>query len=371
MKYQSLEELFKTLATIENSGSPMITCYINNSEESTFREDLDKRITNLRMVMKAAWKDDFEKALTDIELCIKEKLRSSCKGLAIYARGGNEPVFETMSFDVPFKTEMTVDTIPHLYQLVLMKDTYHRFVVLISEKTHAKIIEVSLGSITKELWTEKPELRESNGRGWTKQHYQNHKRDRTQKFIKEKIRVLDKLFTEGGHSYLILAGNKQNIAHIKAKLPKRLSEKLIDELEIEGGVSTNDVTASALNLFSDYEKTESLERVEVLLSEIEKNGLAVTGTDPTIQALEQAQVDVLLLAENYSQKACRKCKNCGHLNLVLSHQLCDICACGKLETVQVKEEMLRLAELSSCTIEIVRESNALEEIQGVGCLLRY
>lgn len=58
-----------------------------------------------------------------------------------------------------------------------------------------RILQVNLGSVTAEMWKRRPELRERSGREWTKAHYQIHRKDRTQKFIKKAIWALDRLMS--------------------------------------------------------------------------------------------------------------------------------------------------------------------------------
>jgi len=80
--------------------------------------------------------------------------------------------------------------------------------------------EVHTGSITGSLWVERSEQRKRIGRAWTKEHYQNHREDRGSKFIREKIRILGRVMSVGGHTHLILAGNPQRIARLTKALPK-------------------------------------------------------------------------------------------------------------------------------------------------------
>lgn len=91
--------------------------------------------------------------------------------------------------------------------LVEFKDTYHRYVVMIATEKRARILEVNLGAVTKEIWAERPELRQRVGREWTRDQYQNHSRDRADRFIKEKVEILDRLMSQGGQTHLILAGS--------------------------------------------------------------------------------------------------------------------------------------------------------------------
>ena len=146
-------------------------------------------------------KFDFEQNLSSIEQYLENNIAPQTKGVAIFTRGGSKPFFKALQFEVALPNKVTLDTIPHIYDLVLMKDTYHRYVVLITTNAMARIVEVCVGSVTKELWSEQPELRKRVGREWTKEHYQSHKKNRSKKFIKEKISILEKLMERENHTH--------------------------------------------------------------------------------------------------------------------------------------------------------------------------
>jgi peptide subunit release factor 1 (eRF1) len=372
MKLESLENIFRKLTSLEESSTPILTCYINNENfDGDYRETLDYRIRQIRKVVNYNDRESFEGSLGQIETYLVSKVAPDSKGIAIFVRAGKNPIFEAIQFKIPFKTELSIDTIPHLYQLVLMKDTYHRYVVLISEESHARIVEVSVGNITNELWTKKPELRTNTGRGWTKQHYQNHKRDRNQRFIKEKIKILDQLFTQGKHSHLVIAGNRQNIQAIKDKLPKRLQEKLVDDIFLEGIASTADVIKASLSVFADYEQNESVDNAGMLLQEVKKGGLAVTDSEPSLKALQEGRVDILVISEKYPSPDSWKCQKCSYIEIGKTPKACHICGSPKTSKTQLKEELILLAEQMSTNIEVLRDSDELYDVNGIGCLLRF
>lgn len=50
---------------------------------------------------------------------------------------------------------------------------------------------------------------------------------------------------------------------------------------------------------------------------------------------------------------------------------CPECGAVELKDLDIKEEMLRLAEQQDCQLQVVNESEALSALGGVGCLLRY
>ena len=59
---------------------------------------------------------------------------------------------------------MVVGSTPNIFHLVELKDTYDRYVVMISIEESARILEIHLGKVTEELWRERPELRQRLGR---------------------------------------------------------------------------------------------------------------------------------------------------------------------------------------------------------------
>jgi stalled ribosome rescue protein Dom34 len=67
----------------------------------------------------------------------------------------------------------------------------------------------------------------------------------------------------------------------------------------------------------------------------------VAGAEATLEALQFGVADVLVMAQSYDPE------------------------------FRVKGEMVKLAEQNRCEIETVTQSEALDRLGGVGCLLRY
>jgi len=241
MELKNLQKHIRTLATLEETNSPVISYYLNReSDELSNRLKLTEQGRVLRQSLWGRAKHDFEEAMNQIETYVDTELLPDAKGVAIFARTGEGPFFLPLQFRVPLPNWLAVTANPNIYHLIELKDTYHRYVVMISTEESARILEVTLGSVTEELWRERPELRERVGREWTKEHYQNHRRERTNQFIKEKIKILERLMAAGGHTHLILAGNPQMTARIRKAFPRHLEEKLIDTVVAgsKGMVST-------------------------------------------------------------------------------------------------------------------------------------
>jgi hypothetical protein len=372
MDHEKLSIHFRNLAVLGETDSPVISCYINNEAgRSGYRDVIDARVREIRKALSADQRLDFEHALAKIEAFLAADLTAEAKGAAVFSRAGDVPFFQAFQFRLPLPSRMSVDSVPHIYELVLLKDTYHRYVLLIATESHARIVEVSVGNVTRELWTERPELRQRVGREWTKERYQNHRRDRTHKFIKEKIAILDRLFAKEAHTHLVLAGNPRIVARVRDHLPRRLKDRLVDVVPVSGNAPTSDVVSATLSAFAAHEESESVETAGLFLDELRRGGLAVAGTEGTLKALARGQVDVLVLSESYAAPAGWKCRNCDAVGVDEAPKGCPQCGERAVAPLNLKEHMTSSAERLGSTVEVVRNSDVMVEVGGVGCLLRY
>ena len=374
MDLKELEKHVRTLAMLPEADAPVISCYLDNREtgQSGYRHTLDEQVGLLRKSLTADMRQHFEEALNPIEAYLRSGVPAGKTGLAIFARGGQQPFFLPLQFRVPLPNWVSVDTAPNIYHLVELKDTYHRYVALICAEHSARILGVNLGAVTVDVWKQSPELRVRVGRQWARKHYQNHRRLRINRFINELIGVLDQLMSAGGYGHLILAGNPRATSQISNALPRHLAVKVVDVVPASEYDRTKDVVAATLISFIEQEERESLTVAEKLHQEINTHGLAVAGTRASFEALKRGQVDVLVLAKAYEPNTGWVCSACGTAEVERpAPNTCSRCGARRIREFNVKEEMVRMAEQMGSGVEVANHSDALMRLGGVGCLLRF
>jgi peptide subunit release factor 1 (eRF1) len=178
--------------------------------------------------------------------------------------------------------------------------------------------------------------------------------------------------SKGGYGHLILAGTPKITALLQQALPKRLTSKLIDVVPASANDRTSDVVTATLASFVEKEQQESLAAVERLQKEICSHGLAVAGSRASLQALKCGQVDLLVMATEYEPEPAWMCTDCYSAEVQLSRPaVCPCCGGPRTRELDIKEELVRLAELDGCAVEIVHDSEILMRLGGVGCLLRF
>ncbi len=373
MEMKELKKHVRTLATLPETDAPVISCYLELFNGKIKSRDTYKELTRAVMVgLSEQELYNVRKAQESITEYLLNNLLPDAKGIAVFSRAGDDAFFLPLQFRVPLPNWVSLSSTPNIYHLVEMKDTYHRYVVMISTKKSARIVEVNLGEVTAQLWQERKDLRERVGREWTKEHYQKHSKERGLKFIKEKIKILEQIILAGGHTHLILAGHPTMTSRVRNELPRHLLEKLVDVVTINAQAKSVNAVEATIASFVEAEEIESQLVAELLSQKIHTGGLAVAGAEGSFKALKQRQVDTLVLLGNYSPGPAWICEICG--TATVKKKRPDACAeCGSisLKSFDLKEEMVRLAEGQDCLIEVVNDSEALVKLGGIGCLLRY
>ncbi|MFT6861493.1 MAG: ribosomal protein L7Ae-like RNA K-turn-binding protein [Akkermansiaceae bacterium] len=338
---QDLRKALNRLSDIAPSDSPLISCFINLTEnlQATLQlfdrqaKDMARHFVGSRLV-------DFQDAYGEIRKYLTDSVPKGSRGAAIYARWGKRPLLIPLDFKVVLETKLVVDTLPHIYPVIETRDTYHRFAIVIVTEKEARIVETVMGAVTQEIFTERPELRERLGREWTRERFQKYRDEQNDRFMKQKIEILDELMQRRGHNHLVIAGSPKMVARLTKSLPTRLKDKLITTLFANPSNGIYPIVVEALEVFTAYEHIESHDRVSQLQSAILSAGLGVAGSEETQKAIAQGYADMLIINK-------------------------------ELPDSELRERLVRLAIRNDVPIETVKDSDVLEELSGVGCLLSY
>lgn len=341
MKRNSLKNLIRNLIEIEPNKSPVLSSFINLSDSRSSQLELfNYECSRISKQLAGKWLEDFELARARIGEYLHYELDADSKGAAVFSRAGANPVFSSIQFGVDLDTQVIVDRIPHIYPLIEIKDSYHRFVIVITTETKAQILETTIGSVTEEILAVRPELRHRVGREWTQEHYRNHKFEKEEQFIKEKIRIVEQLMEKRGHNHLTVAGSPKMVGRVTQALPEHLQSKLVTKLTANPRQGLGPLLRNCLLEFSAAEAAESHNKVQELESAILSNGLGVSGFEACQSALLFGYADTLIIDQDFSHW-------------------------------EGREELVRLATENRVPIETVSKSKTLKRLDSVGCLLRY
>ncbi len=364
-----LKRHISELATVEETGAPFVSCYLNfENEEHDWRAVFNQRVDLLRRAHKGSALADLEQAVTKIEAVLAYEPAAGAKGAAIFARGD---FILTMQFAAPLPNLVAVYPTPNIYNLIELKDNYHRYIVLIAMPEWARILEVNLGAATVQAWINEPDLRMRVGQEWSRSRYQVNQAHRGDGFVQEKIAVLRRLMKAGGHTHLILAGDPAITRRVRHALPEELRNKLVDTIPASSRDEHDDVVMATLSSFIMHEEQESQSIAERLVAGLRSHNLAVAGSAATMDALRWGQVDILVMVHGYQPDPGWSCTSCQAIGMEAPATMtCAQCGETTVRPLDVKEALLRLASQFDYPVEVVEQSDVLMSLGGVGCLLR-
>lgn len=372
----TLDELTQNitlLASVEHTDAPLISCYLNlENGQTSWRDVLDERARILRRILRGNDLADLEEALGKIEAWLASDLLPGAKGVAIFTRGTFGGSFMLpMQFAASLPNWIAVYPTPNIYHLVELKDNYHRYVVLLAKPDRACILEVNLGAATIQAWIDQPDLRVRVGQEWVRSQYQVHQAHRGDRFVREKIAVLEQLMRAGGHTHLILAGDPEITGRVRHALPKDVADKLVDIIPTTVRDQQADVVMATLSSFIEHEEQESRSVAEHLIEGLRSQNLAVAGSADTLDALRWGEVDTLVMASGYQPDPGWTCTACRAIGTEPPEtSVCPQCGEPSTRPMDVREALLRLAGQFERPVEVVEHCNALMSLGGVGCLLR-
>jgi len=341
MEMKKLKKHIVALASLPETTSPVISCYVNlEQSKAAMLEAAKSRAGLVRYSLRGQMRQDFDDAFEEITGFLEGTIQPGARGLAIFSRWGDYPLFLPLHFRVSLEDEFTVAGLPVIYPLVKLKDSFDRFVVVLTTEERARIMEVSAGAVTESLFSEREDLRQRVGREWTKEHYQNHRRDRDERFLKEKIVVIENLMARRGNNHLVLAGTPHLVNRLRNELPKHLARKVVGIVRSGSSDESVEVVARAIDSFVVHEQDVSLGAAELLDAAVRRNALGVVGYEQSRRALREGRADLLVVSQH--------------------HEICE-----------ERETLVRMAVQRDVGIETVMGSELLDRNGGAGCLLRF
>lgn len=362
-----LSATIRHLIDLEPTDAPLVSCYYapHVDEARRFFED---RVQELDFVVAPHQREHAAAAFARIRAYLDREVGSTTRGVAVFARAGAAPVFVALQFQVDLPLQIVVGRVPHIYRLVELKETYDRYVVFITTAQSSRIVEIDLGAVTRERWTKRPELRGRVADAWAHDHYQR-RRGVDNHALDEELSLLERIVLAGNHAYLMIVGDQTRVDFVRTQLPPSLRQRLVDA----PGVRGDDVVQDTLDRFVANEQASSKATADELVEALHRGGLAVAGTQRTLDALYGGAADVLVMAKAYPRGTVSQCPRCGWIDALLPPaKRCAACDhAQRMLLLDRGEALVRLAHQRGVDIELVSECEELMRVGGVGCLLRY
>ncbi|HEX7294110.1 MAG TPA: Vms1/Ankzf1 family peptidyl-tRNA hydrolase [Pyrinomonadaceae bacterium] len=358
------------LAAFEPNGFPFISLYLNLQPDQHgrdhfmpfVRKEFTERAKSFpKNSLELA---SFQLATTRIMTYLRNEVRPSANGVAIFACAGADVYFKTVQLDAPIQQHrLHIGERPHLYPLARVIDQYPRYVALLADTNAARLFVFDLGKVLSSKEVHHPKLSRTQVGGWSQMRYQRHVDNYYLHHAKEVVEMLDRVIREEAAEHVILAGDEVIIPLLREHLPIHLESKVIDILRLDIRTPEHEVLKETMGALHEHNLQSDAEKVRVLLDDYRAGGLAVVGFRDTAKALEQGQVDELLLTAS--------AREIHHDAGILDEVVTDQSFSSGPPHLLAADLLVTRARNTGAHVTFIEDSALLADIGGVGALLRY
>lgn len=371
-----LEHFVERLSAFEPHDLPVVSLYLNAQADEHGKHNYDVFVRKELSERAKTFKPDtpqrasIDEDLVRINRYLEQKIQSPTQSIAIFACSGANDFFEALQLEAPIdNNRVFVYERPHLYPLARLLDQYPRYAVVLADTNSAKIFVFALGKAIKRNEIQNVKTKRTQVGGWSQMRYQRHNENYHLHHAKEVIDNLQRLVGNELIEHVILAGDEETIIPLlREQMSKELSEKVVDVLSLGIGTPEHQLLEESFKAYRRHDSLSDMEKVEHLLDEYRRDGLAVAGVPHTLAALSNGQVEELLIASSADEiqfdsaeveKVLRLYDNPGE-------------ASAELDQRTVADELVRRAtQLSSARVTFIEDASAIKNVGGVGALLRY
>lgn len=364
------------LAAFEPNGYPFVSLYLDMRPDQHGRDNFDSFVRKeFAARAKSLAPDSLERASFEsdamrIRAYLRDELRPSANGLAVFACASADKYFRAVQLDAPVhRHRLHVNDRPHLYPLARLLDQYPRYVALLADTNSARLFVFGLGRTLGNKEVSSVRAARPQVRGWSQMRYQRHMENYHLLHAKEVVEMLDRVVREECAQHIVLAGDAVIIPLLREQMTPRLADKVIDVLRLDIRTPEHEVLKATLAALSEHNTQTDAERVRLLLDEYRAGGLAVVGLRDTLTALYQGQVDELLLSASTREIVCdEEAIDEASTNGDFPAQAVFR---GREPHVVAADLLVARARLSGARVTFIEDSALLTGVGGCGALLRY
>jgi peptide chain release factor subunit 1 len=366
-----LEGRLRQLAEFPSSAFPVISLYLdtqaNDRGRSQFEPWVRKELAARGQTIdpKSEAGKSFDADRQRIEAWLADQLDPASNGVALFACSGADGFFQAIQLTAPIeRNELHIQDQPHLYPLARLIDQYPRYAAVIADTNSARIVVFGLNRMETAAEVKSVKTNRSMVGGWSQARYQRHVENFHKKHAKEVIDALERIVREEGLRQFVLAGDQEGVIPLlKAEMSKPLAEMMVDALRLDSSEPDHVVLAQSMEALRAHDTQRDADKVAYLLGEYRSGGLAVVGVIDTLTALENGQVDELILAADSS--ALDKPEEA--LALVSGQTAESETDRGAL----IADLLVTKAEQTAAKLSFLEDLDLLKQVGGCGAILRY
>jgi len=279
-------------------------------------------------------------------------------------------------FDLPAElaeTQLFLNRRFHLKPLALVMAAQPRLEVALVDRHRARFFDLHLDDLKEgeALFHALPRRGRGDGfAGYDAGHAQRSVKDEILHHFKNVAEYLQQGQDKGAFDNLIIGCHDINWRELEPQLHPYVKKRLLGRFSADVGTITEDqVREQAHRILRQSLDQHRQDLVNEILGQAKSNGRGVTGLRRVLRSLEMGEVQVLLMATNYSAHAV-ECANCGHLDAHMV-RYCPVCGHATQELEDVCDAIVPGAIRRDVELLYVKDEPELDRVGNIAALLRF
>jgi len=270
-------------------------------------------------------------------------------------------------------TQLFVDRYFHLKPMAHLLGAFPRLGVVLVDRHRARFFDLRLGQLTEReglFQTLSRKGRSDGYAGYDGGHAQRRVDDEALHHFKAVAEVLKDSLEKGVFEKWILGCQDLHRTQLEPHLHAYVSQALLGRFPAEVGHITNDqIRTHAEQIVERWQSDRRSELIHEAVSRARSNARGVTGLRRVLRSLELAEVQTLLVGENFQAHAV-ECSGCGHLDAHLV-SFCPACGHATQEVVDVGEAILPWVIRRDIEMFYVKDDPEFDKVGNIAALLRF
>lgn len=367
------DQELKELASVYDDQDTFVSLYLDLTHGINWKF-ISRRETQCTSVLKADkyLLGAFQKNMDMVKDYLKrdfnkEAVGKKYRGLALFF---SKTMQYSKAYGIPLavKNSMVIDTSPYIRPLAEIIDDWENYALILMDNQEVELFEVSLGAVKEHKRLGAHIMNKHKKGGWSQMRFSRLRKEAIDQFQKKVLEAFEKLIEESNIVGIVLAGPGEAKIHFKKRLPQKLAKKVMSVIDYDMDKPTEEIVGAATDEVAKKEREQDAQYVERLRSEILRGGPAVYGIKDTVEATREGKALQLILSKKLKPRGWI-CEHCQVVEVGVQ-KTCPYCN-NKTSEVDVLEEILEFASRAGTIVEFVDDNPMLEDLGGVGAILRY
>ena len=290
------------------------------------------------------------------------------QGIAVFCLGESD-LFEVIRLPKPVQSDVVISDSPFIEPLVdLVSGTW---CILLCNRRTARLFRGSRDRIEEVARiTSDDVLSQADAGGWSQQRYERGQDEEAHRHLKRVGDLIHRRYRRARFDHLLIGSPEELASDVEKTLHPDVQKRVVGRVSVDvENTSADAVLEAARPVIDDHERGAEREALDRLKQGVGAGGRGAAGLEDVLGVLNERRVEILLIEERFEMPG-RVCPQCSSL-FVDGVGTCPADGTATEASADVVEKAVELALSQSARVQITRHHDDLEEMGGIGAVLRF